>query len=461
GDQITVTMISNATCLFTDTAYSAPFIVNMSSQPGAQVTITSNPATTLCPQQICLFSSAVSNGGSSPVYQWNINGNPGGTNNPQFTAANPSGIMAVYLTVTPSTGCPPQTSNTIIFNIQPQLTPAITLTASQTDSICPGQPVLFQAVSSATGMPPVYSWTLNGSGIGGNVDSLLLPQMNDGDLVNVSVTSSYPCLSPVHTYANPLAFHLYPPTSADLTDGPVEVCFGSPLTLNLTAQGGNSATYSYQWSAGNATGPENIFIPVTSGYYYATVDEACFPPVTDSILVTILPVPVSDFTWSPEKPSIFTPRVQFTDRSVDAHSWQWNLGDQTITNEQNPVHDYLSGGVFPVELITTNDVGCTDTIVRVLEVEEYITVYIPNSFTPNGDSKNDTFGLTGYGTGGYELSVFNRWGQQVFHDSGAQPQWDGSAPDGSPSPAGLYLYLITVNNDSSKKPYTGTVTLVR
>ena len=309
-------------------------------------------------------------------------------------------------------------------------------------------------------MPPVYNWFQNGVNIATGVDSLLLPQLQDGDQIKVSVTSSYPCLSPAFTFSDPLTFNHYPPLSANLTDGPAEVCAGIPVTLNMAAQGGDVSSYIYNWSAGNAVGPENTFTPVTSGYYYSAIDESCFDPITDSIYIEVLPVPVSDFSWEPYRPSVFVPYVKFTDLSVDALTWQWDLGDLTATQEQHPEHYYTEGGIFPVTLITTNDVGCTDTAVKMLEVENFITVYIPNSFTPNGDSRNDTFSLNGFSTGGYSMNVFNRWGQEVFRSSGDYDEWDGTFL-GKDAPAGVYTYLFRVKNDASQKPYTGTVTLIR
>ena len=67
GDIITVTMISNATCLLNDTANSPPFNVVVNPQPAPQVTLTSNPSDVLCPQQICLFTSNTTNGGAAPA----------------------------------------------------------------------------------------------------------------------------------------------------------------------------------------------------------------------------------------------------------------------------------------------------------------------------------------------------------------------------------------------------------
>lgn len=461
GDVITVMMISNATCLLSDTAISPPFVVAIIPQPGAQVNITSNPSGVLCPQQICLFTANISNGGATPTYQWNINGANAGTNSPLFTAANPSGLMSVYVTLTPSTGCPPQQSNAIVFNIVPQLEPEILLTANIVDTICPGQEVIFEVTSQYTGDPPVYNWLLNGISLGVTDSILALNNLKDGDEVNVSVTSSYPCLSPDFTFAEPLVYHHYDTLNVDLTEGPLEICNGQPVNLAAIATGGRGGTYSYSWSFGNSTTAQTVIFPIFTGYYFSYVDDNCYSTVTDSIFIEVLPVPTSDFFWNPLNPTIFDMRVNFTDASLGAINWQWNLGDTTSSSEQNPQHTYTSSGIYDVSLITTNDLGCTDTLIKQLEIEDIITAYVPNSFTPNGDGKNDSFGLIGFSTGGYEMSIFNRWGQLVFNSTGANDTWNGKSESGVVAPQGVYSYLIRINNDTSKKPIVGTFTLIR
>jgi len=461
GDVITVMMISNATCLLNDTANSPPYIVTINPQPGAQVNITSNPSGVLCPQQICLFTANVTNAGITPVYQWNINGVNSGTNSNLFTAASPSGLMSVYVTLAPSTGCPPQQSNVIVFNIQPQLEPEILLTANIVDSICPGQEVVFEVTSQFTGAPPVYDWLLNGMSLGISDSILVLNNLKSGDEVNVSVTSSYPCLSPDFTFAQPLVFYLYDSLKANLTDGPLEVCNGQSVSLATAATGGKSNSYSYSWSYGNLTTPQALIVPPFTDYYFSYVDDNCYGTVADSIFIEVLPAPVSDFYWSPAQLTIFDMRVNFTDASTNAINWQWNLGDSITSLEQNLQHTYSSAGIYNVSLVTTNDVGCTDTLVKQLEIENIITAYVPNSFTPNGDGKNDNFGLIGFSTGGYEMSIFNRWGQVIFTSSGAFDTWNGKSSGGSASPQGVYSYLIRINNDTSKKPIFGTFSLIR
>ena len=460
GDVITATVISNAPCLFSNTGTSPPFVVTINPQPAPVVTISSNPSTVLCPQQICLFTATVANAGAGPSYQWNINGSPSGTNQPLFTAANPAGTISVYVTVNPTTGCAPQNSNTITFNIQPWLSPSATIAASAADSICPGQEVQFIAGSSQTGNTPVYSWILNGTPLGISSDTLVMNDLSEGDVVNVSVTSSYPCLSPASAYAQPLPYHIYPPLAGDLTDGPIELCTGQPVQLLMNASGGKPSTWQFTWSSGTTAEKEYQFIPASSGYYYATVDDACYDPVSDSIYIELLPVPVSDFSWSPDNPSVFFPDVYFTDQSADAITWMWNFGDGQFSDEQNPAHTFIEFGKLPVRLITFNDVGCSDTLIKTIDIEKIITGYLPNSFTPNGDGINDVFGPAGFLTGGHRMTVFNRWGQVVYTTS-SSGFWNGNGPDGLPAPTGIYTYLVSFEAEKPRQIRKGALTLIR
>jgi gliding motility-associated-like protein len=460
GDVVDVTLISNASCALEDTVFSPPFIANVLSQPAPAVTIISSPSTVLCPQQICLFTATVANGGANPVYQWYINGATAGTNQPAFTAASPSGIMSVYVEVTPSTGCPAEASDAIVFNIVPTLAPEVTLNASILDSICPGQQVMFTAAASNTGLTPAYSWSVNGVANGIVNDTIFLSSLQEGDIVNVSATSSYQCLSPQFAYADPLVYHIYPPLAADMTDGPISICKGLSLPLENVASGGRQSTYSYIWSTGD-TEPEILFKPSISGYYYATVTDLCYGAVHDSVYVEVLPVPTSDFKWNPLIPDTFFPEVNFIDLSVDAVSWNWELDENIFSDDQNPSHVYTRAGIHPVTLITYNTDGCTDTLVQMLDYNDIITSYIPNSFTPNGDGINDYFGVNGFSTGGYTMSIYNRWGEEIFESAGINDTWNGNDRKGNAAPAGSYVYLFTINKDKKKNPVTGTVTLIR
>ncbi|MBK7818736.1 MAG: gliding motility-associated C-terminal domain-containing protein, partial [Sphingobacteriaceae bacterium] len=88
---------------------------------------------------------------------------------------------------------------------------------------------------------------------------------------------------------------------------------------------------------------------------------------------------------------------------------------------------------------------------------------LPSGFSPNGDGKNDVFGILGSGkySRNFEIRIWNRWGQQVFRSTDPTVGWDGNF-NGAQAQTGVYAYHITFNNVYNEpKEYKGNVTLVR
>jgi len=95
-----------------------------------------------------------------------------------------------------------------------------------------------------------------------------------------------------------------------------------------------------------------------------------------------------------------------------------------------------------------------------VEVIPYMSIYIPNSFTPNGDGLNDMFGAYGEAILEFNMQVFNRWGQLVFEASHFDTKWDGTF-EGTKVPQGSYIYKLSakgITGNTARKD--GTVTVV-
>ncbi len=66
-------------------------------------------------------------------------------------------------------------------------------------------------------------------------------------------------------------------------------------------------------------------------------------------------------------------------------------------------------------------------------------VWLPNAFTPNSDSKNETFGaISDCILKLYKLSIYNRWGQEVYQSASLADNWDGRY-NGQDAPEGIYV----------------------
>ncbi|MBL4861521.1 MAG: gliding motility-associated C-terminal domain-containing protein [Crocinitomicaceae bacterium] len=111
--------------------------------------------------------------------------------------------------------------------------------------------------------------------------------------------------------------------------------------------------------------------------------------------------------------------------------------------------------------LTAEENGCTLT--------DYVTITIfstslevPNTFSPNGDTKNDTWvieGIEKYPDN--QIMVFDRWGQKVYHGTGysAAKAWDGSLTRGDVTES-VYFYVIELNNENGTIIH-GSLTILR
>ena len=128
---------------------------------------------------------------------------------------------------------------------------------------------------------------------------------------------------------------------------------------------------------------------------------------------------------------------------MHADKWNWDFGDGLFSSVQNPVHSYSIEGIYTVKLVTTNNGGCIDSIVKTVEVKPEFTFYVPNTFSPNGDHVNDVFSGKGIEITEYTMQIFDRWGELIYETAELEKGWDGTAKGGSEiSPEGVYVYKV-------------------
>jgi gliding motility-associated-like protein len=109
-------------------------------------------------------------------------------------------------------------------------------------------------------------------------------------------------------------------------------------------------------------------------------------------------------------------------------NWSWDYGDGTVGTGQSNTHQYGSLGTFVVTLLITDNSGCVDSVIDSVKVKDISTLYIPNSFTPNGDGHNDLFLPYGLNVDPdtYEMMIFDRWGQMLFDTKEWGVGWNGT-----------------------------------
>lgn len=140
-----------------------------------------------------------------------------------------------------------------------------------------------------------------------------------------------------------------------------------------------------------------------------------------------------------------------------ATALRWSTGDSTdrITITQP--------GLYRVE--ATNDCGTVAEEVLILGSTcpvDPAEVYLPNTFTPDGDGVNDLFGaVTEDALEGFELLVFNRWGEQIWSANDQRSMWDGTYR-AERCPDGIYATLLRYRGEGNTNvARRGHVTLLR
>lgn len=135
-----------------------------------------------------------------------------------------------------------------------------------------------------------------------------------------------------------------------------------------------------------------------------------------------------------------------------ATSYIWNTGETT------PLISPDSGGIYVVAAI--NKCGAVlDTML--LTVEDCNPPYIPNVFTPNGDSLNDGFYIDYKNVNSFKIEIYSRWGERVFESNSPSFIWRGDY-NGQLVPSGVYFYIISSQSGIGRTNNTsGTITLIR
>ncbi len=395
----TVAYDSQGGCHITDSATVTEIIPNQAGLPND---------TSICfPDTIVLSVNPL---GIS--YTWQDN-----STNPTFTATGPG---TYFVHVDYGNCASDDTVNILDFQL-------FTVDLGNDTNICQGDQVILDA-----GIPGAnYLWstnavtqTINVTTTGNYWVEVSVNTCVEGDTVNVVVTA-------------PPAFSLGPD---------FEICDGDSALLDATLPNASA----YLWNNGLGTLPSGYIY--NAGTYIAQVTvPPCF--VEDTIVVGLKVVIndiLPDSVWFCQDENI-----EITaDLNNAVYAWSNGSNSQTVTFDETQTASiivYIS--------------GCTakDTV-DIHELTCYCNLFVPNSFTPNGDEKNEIFKPVicpelDY----YTLTIYNRWGQEIFRTSDPAKGWDGKH-GGKESPLGVYTYMVVYDSWAvfeNEKTVRGQVNLIR
>ncbi len=426
----TVLVTDNKNCVFTTTT--------QVTEPAALgLTVVSNTPV------VCLGNginvSGNTTGGVAPYgYTWTA-----GPATAAFTASETiAGSYTYSLTSSDVNGCLINQNINLTFNPGP----TITVTSA---TACVGDMASLTASGAST-----YVWAP--VGLASSVFTVVA-----SNNINLTVTgNALGCLGigTATLTVNPLPV-------VNITSTPNKGC--SELCINLQSNTTNSIV-TYSWLLGNygigSTANINKYCIKAPGTYsvdIAVVDVNGCKNLPVPITVSVFPIPTADFNFTGEY-STENPEVFYTDISFNnINSWYWYFGDGGTSALQNPVHPFYEANIYTTFLIVKNIYGCADTTSRQVKIIENPALYVPNSFTPNGDGLNDGFGAKAVAIKDFKLQIFDRWGEKIYETGDIYKYWDGTIK-GIGAKEDTYVWLITYStNKFVAKTLTGHVTLIR
>ena len=444
-----ITVQPSSTSTFT-VVYTSPN--NCPSQSAtATVTVTDVPSVVLSDINVCEGQSGnLTAVPSVPggVFSWT----PGGMGSATLTVSpdSTSNVSVVYIL----NGCPSLADTALVTVIN---TPSVSVSDM---AICANQTATLTAIPSTQG--GTFLWST-----GGTTSSIN---------VNPTSTSLYSVTYFDNGCASPTAFSTVTVDPIPVVTFDVDITEGClPLTVNLTNTTLNTTNCTWNIENNGVLNEcgELSYTFQTAGCYdiSLTTDSpnGCTNTLMLSDLICAYASPIADFSLSATELNVSDPIVTINNNSTGAVDYIWNYGDNTtdssIYNPEPHLFDGYLDSMYTISLIAISENGCVDSMNQIITFNDDVTIYAPNSFTPDEDGLNEIWLpviSSGINPNAYQLRIFNRWGQEFFVTNNILQGWDGTFL-GDKVQDGTYSFQLTYSKSgqTKKNVIVGHINLIR
>ncbi len=216
----------------------------------------------------------------------------------------------------------------------------------------------------------------------------------------------------------------YHPTYQSGLSRDTTICKGEFITVQVPAASG----VSHQWSNGSGGSTATLS---SEGAHWLKSFTAC-DTLVDTL--TISYYPEEDLGLPTDTVLCRGKFVELVANQILDADYSWNNGSTTNSST------YYEEGTATLTVITQCDTLTVTTQIEQNDCEEP-EVYIPNSFTPNGDGLNEYFEIVNLPADN-SLKVFNRWGEMIYEATPYRNDWDGTMSNGSKALDGVYIFQL-------------------
>lgn len=357
-------------------------------------------------------------------YAWDFgNSNVSASQSPVHTY-NVAGTYNVKLTVANNNGC----ADSVIHPVIAYPLPVANFSFVTSDPCeAPGAATFTNTSTGANN----YQWNL-GNGLS---STLTNPVANYGAVgtytISLIATSTFGCSD---TTTQQLGFYNY--AQADFTLSNDSLCEGDSVLLSSFASGYTSLSWNI--GNGNFSNATQTYVSfANSGNYVISLiaygNGGCNDTAVLNTTITVLPLPVADFTWENiQLPDPSSGLVVFTNTSFQASNYLWEFGTGGSSTATNPSYEYMHFGEYQATLYAFSSFGCMDSTFKIVTVDFPHGLYIPSAIHPeNADYNLSHFIPKGVGLKEYEILIYDDWGNLIWSstalDEDGRPTeaWDG------------------------------------
>lgn len=302
-------------------------------------------ATNICEGQQVTFTASIQNGGTTPSYQWKLNGIATGANSPTYTNAQLNNQDEISLTLTSNAQCALPTSVTsqsTTIQVNQNSTPGVYIVADDT-AFCSGTIASFSAYSSNEGNAPVYMWKVNGVPAGNSTGYFSSSTLSNNDKVSVILTSSEQCLT-ASTATDSLFVNILQPVTPTIsisTNNPNN-CNNQLSSFTATTTNASSSPV-FVWKQNgivvgtNSSSYNDVFLTGGETIVCELISSACASP--NPVTSNTITVPAMNFPAAIGQPqgaatACMGDTLTYTASAGGSTSIVWSVNNGTILSGQ-------------------------------------------------------------------------------------------------------------------------------
>jgi Secretion system C-terminal sorting domain len=444
GASLTCVVTSNAACATTTSTTSNAIAITVNPAVTPTVAITASQ-TTICAGTNITFSATPTNGGTTPIYQWKVNGTNVGTNAATYSSNALTNGASVTCALTSNAACATvtsATSNAIAITVNASVTPTVAITASQS-TICAGTNVTFTATPTNGGTTPIYQWKRNGTNVGTNSATYSSNALTNGASLTCVITSNAACASTTSATSNAVAITVNPTVTpaVSITASQSTICAGTNVTFTATPTNGGTAPI-YQWKVNGtnvgtnaATYSSNSITNGANVTCVLTSNAACATPInitSNSSVITVTSPATPSITINASQTSICSGvTVVFSANASNGGTtpiYQWKINGSNVGTNSN---SYSSNTLANNDVVTCNLTSNANCISTANAISNNITMTTSTAVPAISISAN-----------------------QASYCAGASAQFTASATNGGSSPS--YVWKVNGVNAGTNASFTSS-----